>query len=222
MSEETNSGKRVPVNKTFTVQYGTAVSKSDAVFSIITVGVLALFSSFYVWVVISETALQAVIEAQATIFGFFGLIIVYWLTSVDSRIDRLTQMKDECEMKKIDAEIISRSHTLAKEDMARWDKEITNLNNRLDRILTFKEKVVNEAWVIGVFLVLSLIMSIGLLAFQSVIAEAIQNLESPLFQLAGIATGIPLMVFFESIWFIFSLFKRMGKKPKMNPPEGDK
>ena len=68
-----------------------------------------------------------------------------------------------------------------------------------------------ELSVIGVMLVVSLIASIGLLGFQSTYADALKNLYSPLAQLAGLAAGIPTMLFLESAWFIFSLLRRMGK-----------
>jgi len=61
---------------------------------------------------------------------------------------------------------------------------------------------------------MSLIADIGLLGLQSNYAEAIEKLTFPFTQLASLAAEIPLMMFLESVWFIFSLFRRMGKKPK--------
>jgi len=56
--------------------------------SIYFIGIIFLFGAV---AVISEEMLKALIEAEATILGFFGLITVYALTSLDTRIDRIEQ-----------------------------------------------------------------------------------------------------------------------------------
>ena len=115
MSESKTKSKTT--RRTFAEKMGLAdsfratstITKSDAIFALITVFILSLVSVFYIWVLTNVDALKALIEAEATTLGFFGLIAVYWLTSMDSRIDRLEQEEHEYEMKKLEAETLYRS-----------------------------------------------------------------------------------------------------------------
>jgi hypothetical protein len=51
-----------------------------------------LFSiPFGFFIILSTDAVKTLVEAEATILGFFGLIAVYLLTSYDSRIDKLEE-----------------------------------------------------------------------------------------------------------------------------------
>jgi hypothetical protein len=51
-----------------------------------------LFSiPFGVFIILSPDAVRTLIETEATILGFFGLIAVYLLTSYDNRIDKLEE-----------------------------------------------------------------------------------------------------------------------------------
>lgn len=77
------------------------VTRSEAIVSIILIVILSMTSVFFVFVVINQDALKAMIEAEATILGFFGLVIVYLLNSIDTRIERIAQTKDECKIRMI-------------------------------------------------------------------------------------------------------------------------
>jgi uncharacterized membrane protein len=46
---------------------------------------------FGIFLLLSSEALKALIEAMATILGFFGLVAIYLLTSYDSRIDKIEE-----------------------------------------------------------------------------------------------------------------------------------
>ncbi len=207
------------VRRTFTEKMGfsdslqaVTITKSDAVFAVITVFIISVVSVSYIWVLTNVEALKAMIEAEATILGFFGLIAVYWLTSMDSRIDRLEQEKHEYEMKKLEAETVSIE--VAKPTTSNIDAltaRLSSLTERIGMIQKRKENMTQELSTIGVMLVISLVASIGLLGFQSTLTDALRNIESPFAQLVGLAAGLPTMLFLESTWFIFSLLRRMGK-----------
>jgi hypothetical protein len=64
-----------------------------------------LFSiPFGFFIILSTDAVKTLIEAEATILGFFGLIAVYLLTSYDNRIDRLEEkIEDSSDMSKTEA-----------------------------------------------------------------------------------------------------------------------
>lgn len=64
-----------------------------AIFVAVCVAVIFFIVSIYYGfvIILSIDAAQALVEAIATILGFFGLIAVYLLTSFDSRIDRLEE-----------------------------------------------------------------------------------------------------------------------------------
>lgn len=184
----------------------------SVVLSLLIIGLLAFVSSLYVLVLASADALKSLVEAEATIIGFFGIIAVYSLTSLDSRIDRLEQEKHEYEIPKKFAEAYYPA-----EEIHRLGFEVANLENRIEKIQDEKQKVANQSSVIGVLLVISLIANIGLLGFQSSYFEALIKLTYPFAQIVAICGGIPLMMFFESVWFIFLLLRRMGKKPETQP-----
>jgi len=59
---------------------------------------IGLSATFFAWsipfgffIVLSTDAVKTLVEAEATILGFFGLIAVYLLTSYDNRIDKLEE-----------------------------------------------------------------------------------------------------------------------------------
>jgi hypothetical protein len=191
------------------------VTKYDAIFTLVTLFILSIVSSFYVFVLVNPDALKEFIQANATILGFFGLLAVYWLTSMDSRIDRFEQEKHEYE-KELTA-IRTDSVEVAKPTPSKiiaLESGIKSLEKQIGRIETTKERIVNEISAIGVLLIIPLFINIGLLAFQSSYVNALTSLKFPYFQIAGFIAAVPLIMFFESVWFIFLLLRRMGKKPK--------
>jgi len=75
------------------------------IFSIVLSLTFFLFSiPFGFFIILSTDAVKTLIEAEATILGFFGLIAVYLLTSYDNRIDRLEEkIEDSSDMSKTEA-----------------------------------------------------------------------------------------------------------------------
>lgn len=200
--------------------YFLPVSDSDVIFAVITITILALVSVSYVWVLINLDALKALVEAEATILGFFGIVAVYWLTSIDSRIDRLEQEKHDYEIRKRQAEANlqnpRKTDTVFASEISSLKDVVTNLENRIENNQTLKKGVTDEASIIGILLVISLVASIGLIGFQSTYADVLKNLnfDNLFVRLSFVALAIPMMLFLESIWFIFSLLRRMSRKPK--------
>jgi hypothetical protein len=192
-------------------------TKGDWIFTAIIIIILSLFSSFYILVLANTDALKAFIEAEATVLGFFGIIAVYMLTSIDSRIDRLESEKHEYEAKLEFA--VTGSPSDAKptpSSLQLWTSKVSNLEGRLDRIQNKKETLAYEASIIGTGLIVSLIADVALLGLQSMYVNALTKFSSPLKVLVSLAAATPTMLFFISTWYIFSLLRRMGKKPKSN------
>jgi uncharacterized membrane protein len=192
----------------------------DILFSIITIIILSIVSVSFIFVLVNVDALKALIEAEATILGFFGLISVYWFTSMDSRRDRLEQEKHEYEFKKLGAETGSLElEQPTRSNIKALTIAITDLEQKIDQIQTLEESLTNEIYRIGIFLVISLVANIGLLGLQSTYTDALKNFNYPYSVIVGLAAGIPTILFLESVWFIFGLLRRMGKKPKQEKKE---
>jgi len=131
--------------------------------------------------------LTTLIEAEATIFGFFGLIAVYSLTSYDNRIDRLEEQKFEWIKEKDDT-------------------RATETQTRIDGIVKSKRKTINYALIIGIYLFLSLLLSILVLG----IADAITSWIILFFSMA---------LFFIGIVHFFFMFYDMATIPKETRPK---
>jgi hypothetical protein len=192
--------------------YEAKVSTSEAVVAVIIVFALSIISTFFIFVVTNPEALKVLIEAEATLLGFFGLIIVYMLTSIDSRIERIVGTRDDCKIRMVQADIGSRPNSVE-----RWNKEIEQFEKRIDGNLRLKRRVVNQSTTIGLMMIISLIASVALLSFRNQFPESFNVVNS--FQLLGLACGLPEMLFFESIWFTLKLFREIGATPKSLPPQ---
>lgn len=118
------------------------------VFAFTSIYFLGFIFLFGLVAVISKEMLKALIEAEATILGFFGLITVYALTSLDTRIDKLEQQ--------LHARIFDIKEKFS--DLGGVKK--TYLTERLSNIKEEKRKTVYSALYAGVLLVGSLLSSI--------------------------------------------------------------
>lgn len=100
-------------------------------------------SLFYGAIVVlaKETMLQSLIQAEATVIGFSGIIAVYALTSFDSRIDRLEEQKFKLER--------SDSTNVVK----KWNDRIKDINKH-------KRGTINSILYMMSFLFSSLLLSI--------------------------------------------------------------
>jgi NTP pyrophosphatase (non-canonical NTP hydrolase) len=150
------------------------------VFAAILFGVAAVFK---------PEVLTALIEAEATITGFFGIILTYALTALDNRRDKL-------EDRFWDLAIAARHNK--KEGYEEFKKTLKNIaetfGSSIDNVREKRNRFINNSIIIGIFLTLSLILSI--------LASGIFNVEfvfaissfSMLFLLFGIL-GFFLMIY---------------------------
>jgi len=118
---------------------------------------LVIFIYGLVAVVAKETMLPSLIEAEATILGFFGLIVVYALTSLDSRMDRYEKQIFDLGEKHWELDLLSRPET---EWQILGEEKITFFNKRLSKIKEKKRKTANLALVVGVYLIVSIMSSL--------------------------------------------------------------
>jgi hypothetical protein len=144
----------------------------------------------YSVVLINKDALKALIEAEATILGFFGLVIVYMLNSLDTRIDRLEQQRFDW-------------------DKEQHDKEASDTKTKRDSVRNLKKYVIKRAAIIGTLLTFSLLISIWLLGIVDIVIEVqVKGIIGNIYALTG---GTMVLMFFLSLWFLFSMFKDIAK-----------
>jgi hypothetical protein len=143
---------------------------------------LLYFALILVDVVIGSTPmLQSLIQADATVLGFFGVIAAYSLTSYDSRIDRFEQQRFDLALKG--------QESVAKEIFIR----IVFIRKR-------KRETAQGIAIVSGLLILSLVLGIILLG-----ANNINN--SILIWLLAFGT---LGFFFVGLGMIFFLFYQMS------------
>lgn len=140
--------------------------------------------------VASESMLRTLIETEATILGFFGLIFVYALTSFDNRLDKLEEQLFK---------LTTEKHSDIPEELLRAG--ILRLKMGLSNIEKNKKELVNDALGIGILLVASLILSILSLGLISMPVAV--DLCQP-----------AVAFFFLSIGYIFWMFRKLAKPPE--------
>ena len=121
--------------------------------------------------------LKAMIQAEATILGFYGLIVVYALTSLDDRIDTLEEQIFEVEEKYLDLPDNPESiRNIGK-------TKIAKRNERLNKIKKTRGKTVFSALYVGILLIGSLLASIlGLGFFIYLFKNKLKIVHVPLFE----------------------------------------
>lgn len=127
--------------------------------------------------------LTALIEAEATILGFFGLIFVYALTSLDNRFERFEnsfhRLEDRLEeFRRLEEKNPSKEK---REELMGWLNAVNNLNKR-------KKEVVYRSLVTGSFLVLSFLLAILALGFPK---------QEVVLYLASFSVGLLLTSIFQ-------------------------
>ena len=140
-------------------------------------------------IILSIDAVKTLIEAEATILGFFGLIAVYLLTSYDSRIDKL-------EEKMLDSQI---------------DVNFENLRSLRERIKDRKRKASISISASLISLLLSFFLSITTLGVLGVNPE--QPTQTAL-QLAIALSVIASTLLFIGVFSILVMIYRIGREPE--------
>jgi protein-S-isoprenylcysteine O-methyltransferase Ste14 len=89
----------------------------------------------------SIVVLQSMIQAEATVLGFFGIVISYMLASYDSRLDRLEQQR-------FDSEIENNS------------LKLTMIDSKISGLKALKKSSTNGLGIYSLILILALLFSI--------------------------------------------------------------
>jgi len=146
-------------------------------------------------VLAKETIMKALIEAEATVLGFFGLIIVYILTSLDEKEDRYEQqLFDLTEKGKKHEEVpeeLKHLTSMSKGDM---------LGKALRHVHERRKTAIRYGSTIGIYLVSSLLLSILTLGIPNVVT-------------AGFLSMFAVYLFLVSVASIFLMFRDMAKRP---------
>jgi hypothetical protein len=166
-------------------------------------------SSVFIWLsipfglitVLSADALKTLIEAEATILGFFGLIVVYALTAYDNRIDKLEERIEDWQQNDKPVDLVLLKGIMFS-DVYR---------DRQDKIKKRKQIVTSMMLVSLGSLVISF--------FLFITAYGILTSSGTTTQIAREMTSFPLslaasMLLFVGILSIFMMLFRMGKEPK--------
>lgn len=142
--------------------------------------------------------LKAMIQAEATILGFYGLIVVYALTSLDNRTDTLEEQIFEVEEKYLDL-------PYAPESMRNIGKtRIAKRNERLNKLKKTRGKTVFSALQNGILLIGSLLASILGLGFLGI----------PNQEWAFYMCSLSALLFFFGIGLILLMIYDLGQSPE--------
>jgi hypothetical protein len=152
-----------------------------------------LFSvPFGFFIILSTDAVKSLIEAEATILGFFGLIAVYLMTSFDSRIDKLEE--------RITDSALSLAPTI-RENLESYQKKVKERKRRSSIAI--------------IWALFSLIISL----FLSIVSLGILGTNNGNPTATALIIAIPVTIIASTLLFIgaFSIFVmiyRIGKEPE--------
>jgi len=149
--------------------------------------------------ILDEDAIQALIEAEATILGFFGIIFVYILKSLDDRetwcLDRWYDLSETGEHRDEPIGIPVTKGRIMRERYERIQKQ------RKDA-LRFAKRII-------IFLIASLLFSIFWLGTMEL---AFQNLTNVLGSAIIFVGVLGIYLLFLAIVELYRMFKQMGTK----------
>jgi hypothetical protein len=159
--------------------------------------------------VFSNVTLNALIQAEATIIGFFGIIFIYALTSYDNR-------RDKIEATKLDYTALNVKLLSEKKLTEEKAKEIQNATSKgaydlLENIRKNKKALIDYSLISGFCLLLSLLSLILALSAPNVSWTTL---------LSSVAVGLLFIGIFQIFWTIHDL----GRDPceqtvsKKTPP----
>lgn len=156
-------------------------------------------------VLAKETVMRSLIEIEATILGFFGLIVIYILKSLDDKEDRYVQMLFDLQVTEKEGESVL------------TNIEEIRVDNKGDTIITFKVEpkgqllqrlieqtnrqkraIVRFTITIGAYLVSSILLSIWVLGFPNVVV-------------GGLLAIIAVYLFIVGVVSLFWMFGDVGK-----------
>ena len=138
----------------------------------------------------SNDSLDIPLGSIKTIFCFFGLILVYGLTSLDNRFERFEKVWERLPEKSYSNE--------KREDVNVWYMAVMNLNN-------WKKDFINNSLITGSFLVVSFIFAI--------LALGVTN-TAWISYISSISVGILFVCLFRIFWVVYNLKKDPAQNPK--------
>jgi hypothetical protein len=124
--------------------------------------ILGIIFLFGLVATVSVEMLKAMIQAEVTILGFFALVAVYALSSLDGKIDRLEQQIFKIEEKYLD--FSNNPESIKKVG----ETKISKLSEHLNKVKKTKRRTVYLALYAGVLLIGSLFTSILGLGFLGI------------------------------------------------------
>lgn len=143
---------------------------------------------FGLFMALSIDAVKALIEANATILGFFGLIAVYLLTSYDNRIDKLEE------------KLLDRQIDVNRENLLSLQKKMKNRKTRA----TVAIMAAFISLVVSFFLSMS---ALGILGINPTTPT------TTALQYSLISVIVSSTLLFVGVFSIFILLYRIGKEP---------
>jgi hypothetical protein len=117
----------------------------------------------------SKDMLQSLIQAEATVLGFFGIVVSYFLVSYDTRLDRLEQQRFDCEL-------------------ANKPQAVDSYCKKMISLKEIKQSATRTLGGIGILFILSLLLSI--LALGAIDTNSTFSTGFAYFGLGAFFTGI--------------------------------
>ncbi len=136
----------------------------------------------------SDVALQAIVQTESTILGFFGVIVAYILASYDSRLDRLEQQCFDLEA----TEPIKQEF---------YKERVTAIHEKINEIEAVKTRLSVVIVGTSILLILSIILSVSVLG--------IKNFD---IQFAESLCPWAVILFFTSINAMVLVFSTISRK----------
>lgn len=166
----------------------------------ITVLALTYVAAFFSIFLLSKEALIALVQGEAVVFGFFGLMVVYVLEAYDDKLGRLDQLLFEMSETGKDQEKVPGMKEPKGEFIAKLKGTLRSQRKR----------TIRSASVTGLLLVISMIMSIWLIGAMDLLLQI--GFANPLGSIVILLDGIDVLLFFLSVWFLFDLFRDLAKE----------
>ena len=198
LNERLQSWERLHPKKTLLLQY-----LSIIIFSIAVVYLMyGLSVRLGLITILSTDALKILIEAEATILGFFGLVAIYALTSFDNRIDKLEERIDD----NVERGVAIRNSIIP-----------TNLPIRNPKVYEDRKSTIIKR---KQGFTVSMIISLGSLFisfFLTIYAYGILTISDISLESKVSSSFLPIIIgfvlLFVGILSIFLMLYRMGKEP---------
>jgi len=165
------------------------------IFLILIFGLAIISLSFSL--VLTAESLKTLVQAEATFFGFFGVLLVYVLKQYDDKLQDWKETADKITPSE-SMETISSSSTTQGEQIIKIINEIRE--NKMD--------FVNSGITIGALVTFSMLLSVWLIgSFESTL-NIYSSLASVVLTLGYLAIGL----FLIAIFTFLQLFRKMAKE----------